>query len=170
MDIAFPFQRAVGAARLPGLTAGRAARSGGSASAAVERRTAALAEQVSGGAATGRPPITTHVLDTALGVPAAGVALLLERREEGGWRRLGGGETNSDGRCASLQAAGSRPQAGEYRLSFATGAYLGEPAVSAFYPSVAITFRISAEQAAAGQHFHVPLLLSPFGYSTYRGS
>lgn len=134
--------------------------------AAAERRAATISEHVT----PPRPPITTHVLDTALGRPAAGVALLLERREGGEWQAVGRGETDADGRCATLQAAGAAAAAGEYRLSFATGAYLGEPLLSAFYPSVSVAFRVTAAQADQGQHFHVPLLLSPYGYSTYRGS
>lgn len=142
---------------------------GGGAPAAAERRTSALAEQVTGGGggAAKRPPITTHILDTARGVPARGVSCLLEHRSEaaGGWRTLGRGETDGDGRCGSLLASGHPLVAGEYRMSFCTGGYLGS---DAFYPSVSVDFAVAASQC--GQHFHIPLLLSPFGYSTYRGS
>jgi 5-hydroxyisourate hydrolase len=102
--------------------------------------------------------ITTHVLDTARGRPAAGVAVVLER-DAGGWERLGHATTDDDGRVPGFEAAG----AGRYRLTFDTGGYLG---AAAFYPQVTIDFRVAASEP----HYHVPLLLSPFGYSTYRGS
>jgi len=140
---------------------------GGAASASAERRTTAIAEHAAPPPPR-RPPITTHVLDTASGSPACSVPLLLERREAGQWRAWGSGATDGDGRCSTLTAPGAAAAAGEYRLSFDTGAYAGGGA--AFYPSVAVHFRVSAEAAAVGQHFHIPLLLSPFGYSTYRGS
>jgi 5-hydroxyisourate hydrolase len=103
--------------------------------------------------------ITTHVLDTARGRPAAGIAVRLEHGEE----LLGSGRTDEDGRLRDLLAEGATLAAGEYRLVFETGAYLGD---KGFYPRVAIDFRV----AGGGEHYHVPLLLSPFGYSTYRGS
>jgi 5-hydroxyisourate hydrolase len=106
-------------------------------------------------------PITTHVLDTARGRPAEGVPVRLER----GGQVLGRGETDADGRLRDL-LPGGRLEHGAYRLVFDTGAYFEALAVEGFYPEVAVTFRVSD----AGQHFHVPLLLSPFGYSTYRGS
>ena len=115
-------------------------------------------------AAAGGPGgmISTHVLDTALGRPAAGVAVTLERRgDAGSWDPLGEpATTDADGRVREL-APDATP--GEYRLTFATRAYFAGRA--SFYPEVAVTFTI--EQA---EHHHVPLLLSPYGYSTYRGS
>jgi 5-hydroxyisourate hydrolase len=102
--------------------------------------------------------VSTHVLDAARGRPAAGVPVRLERRDTDGWRPVADGSTDADGRLAGWAAA-----PGVHRLVFDTGAYLG---AEAFYPEVAITFRI----ADAGQRYHVPLLLSPFAYSTYRGS
>ena len=104
--------------------------------------------------------ITTHVLDTSLGCPAAGVPVVLERFVESGWLEAGRGVTDADGRVGSLLS--SAPQEGLYRLVFDTGAYF--PA--GFYPEVSVTFVVAAGQ----DHYHVPLLLSPFGYSTYRGS
>ncbi|MDQ3282141.1 MAG: hydroxyisourate hydrolase [Acidobacteriota bacterium] len=100
--------------------------------------------------------ITTHVLDTAKGKPAAGMAITLFR----GHDVLFDGETDADGRARVLDP--DRVQPGVYRIVFDTGAY--NPA--GFFPEAAIVFRI--EDVA--QHYHVPLLLSPFGYSTYRGS
>jgi 5-hydroxyisourate hydrolase len=114
----------------------------------------------------GRSPITTHVLDTSLGRPAAGVAIELYRiAADGGARLLGRGETDADGRLAGLLPA--RPiEAGRYRLDFAVGAYFAASGRASLYPAVSILFEV-AEPAA---HYHIPLLISPFGYSTYRGS
>ena len=104
-------------------------------------------------------PITTHVLDTALGRPAQGVDAVLERQ------RVGEGSTDADGRIKTLLAPGALAS-GHYRLTFDTGAYFAAQGVKAFYQQVPIQFVIEA----TGAHYHVPLLLSPFGYSTYRGS
>jgi len=103
--------------------------------------------------------ITTHVLDTARGRPAAGVATVLEREAGDGWERVGNAATDADGRVPGFDAAGP----GRFRLTFDTGGYLG---AAAFYPRVTIEFMVEA----GAEHYHVPLLLSPFGYSTYRGS
>lgn len=103
--------------------------------------------------------ITTHVLDTAQGKPADGVAVKLELREPQGWTLVGQGKTDADGRLKTLLPAGPF-RAGTYRLTFDTRAR------SAFFPEVTILF----EASDAAGHYHVPLLLSPFGYSTYRGS
>lgn len=105
--------------------------------------------------------ISTHVLDTASGTPAAGVAVVLEAQAGAGWREIGRTVTDGDGRIRSFVASGEVLPAGCYRLRFDTGSYQ-----KGFYPEVVITF--TADEA--GQHYHVPLLLSPFGYSTYRGS
>jgi 5-hydroxyisourate hydrolase len=109
--------------------------------------------------------ITTHVLDTARGKPAAGVPILLERFDEDHWWILGRGSTDEDGRLRDLLPEGAPLVAGRYRLTFDTSAYFRSRGQSAFYPEVAVVFAV-----AAGEHHHVPLLLSPFGYSTYRGS
>ena len=110
--------------------------------------------------------ITTHVLDTALGRPARNVGVLLERRSARGWRVLGRGRTNEDGRVTGLLPRELSLERGTYRLTFATGAYFKARRSPAFYPEVSVVFEIRD----ASQHHHVPLLLSPFGYSTYRGS
>ena len=109
--------------------------------------------------------ITTHVLDTARGRPAAGVPIVLERASRDGCQELGRGATDADGRLRDLVADGASPGAGRYRLTFDTGAYFRDRGEAAFYPEVAIVFTVAADE-----HHHVPLLLSPFGYSTYRGS
>jgi len=108
--------------------------------------------------------ITTHVLDSTVGRPAAGVAVELFARHEGGWRLVGTGRTDADGRAKQLGPA-SVP-AGEYRLRFDTGAWFAAQDIPTFYPEVQLTFLVEEE----GRHYHVPLLLSPFAYSTYRGS
>jgi 5-hydroxyisourate hydrolase len=108
--------------------------------------------------------ITTHVLDTSIGRPAAGVAVTLELREGAGWNPLGRGATDADGRLRNL---GPQPlPAGIYRLKFDTRAYFDSRQTTSFYPEVAIVFEV--RDAAA--KYHVPLLISPYGYSTYRGS
>jgi len=107
--------------------------------------------------------ITTHVLDTALGQPARGVPVTLEVRDGEGWRRVGAGATDDDGRLKTLWPAGAPRAAGTYRLRFEVAAYHGG---AGFFPWVDIAFEVRDPTA----HHHVPLLLSAFGYSTYRGS
>jgi 5-hydroxyisourate hydrolase len=109
--------------------------------------------------------ITTHVLDTARGRPAAGMRIDLEASTGDGWAPVGGGVTDADGRVPGLVADGALA-AGEHRLTFATGDWFQSQGTTGFYPEVAIVCRI--EDPAA--HYHVPLLISPYGYSTYRGS
>lgn len=104
--------------------------------------------------------VTTHVLDTAKGMPAAGVTVVLE--QDG--TALATATTDADGRAADLGP--DEVATGVYRLRFDTGAYFTAQGITAFYPEVLVSFEV----ADAGRHYHVPLLLSPFGYSTYRGS
>jgi 5-hydroxyisourate hydrolase len=112
-------------------------------------------------------PITTHVLDTALGRPAAGVPVCLELQDGSAqWRELGRGRTDADGRCRALLPDGHVLASGVYRITFETGSYFSTLGVQGFYPSVPVVFEIREP----AQHYHVPLLVSPFGYSTYRGS
>lgn len=142
---------------------------------AAERRVSAVAKQVAPAPASGAParsPITTHVLDQARGAPAVGVAITLERRgADGTFALVGEGATNSDGRLPGLLPAGAPLQAGVYRITFQAGEYEARASggrSAGFYPEAAIVFEVRPDQTA--QHFHVPLLLSPYGYSTYRGS
>ena len=110
--------------------------------------------------------ITTHVLDVSLGRPAAGVPVLLEIEDVGtGWRAVGRGESDKDGRLRDLLAQESFVE-GTYRLTFDTHAYFADRKVEALYPQISVVFTVRD----AGEHHHIPLLLSPFGYSTYRGS
>lgn len=108
--------------------------------------------------------ITTHVLDTSRGRPAAGVRVALECAVDSGWETVGRATTDADGRAGDLLA--SPPREGCFRLTFDTGAYFSALGDAGFYPEVSVTFTVSPGE----EHYHVPLLLSPFGYSTYRGS
>jgi 5-hydroxyisourate hydrolase len=111
--------------------------------------------------------ITTHVLDTAAGRPAAGVPVTLEARDDAGvWREVGRGRTDADGRLRDLLPADFALREGAYRLTFDTGTYFAARGVEGFYTEVLVSFVVRD----AGAHYHVPLLLSPYGYSTYRGS
>jgi len=110
--------------------------------------------------------ITTHVLDTAEGRPAAGVPLVLERFDGSRWIEVGRGETDADGRQRALVPSGTAVGAGRYRMHFDTGVYFAKTKTTAFYPEVSVVFEI----VDASAHYHVPLLLAPFGFSTYRGS
>jgi len=111
--------------------------------------------------------LSTHVLDTQWGRPAAGVPITLEAQDSAGaWRELSKGTTNSDGRVKDFLPAGTNLEPGLYRMTFHTADYFRTHAVRGFYPYVSVVFEIHS----AGEHYHVPLLLSPFGYSTYRGS
>ena len=109
--------------------------------------------------------ITTHILDTSAGKPASGVHIELARHEGEGWTILGTGTTNSDGRADPLDDGITLPT-GTYRLRFEIADYFSTRSQECFYPYVEIPFCIAGD----GQHYHVPLLLNPFGYSTYRGS
>ncbi len=112
-------------------------------------------------------PITSHVLDTSLGRPASGIRIELHQRSaDDSWALLGSDVTNEDGRAKELCPAGFNLAPGVLRLTFYTGDYFARSGVASFYPLVEITFEISDP----AQHYHVPLLLNPFGYSTYRGS
>ena len=113
-------------------------------------------------------PITTHVLDTSKGRPAAGLRVRIELQEPSSsshnhllWKLIGDGITDSDGRISTLLPSDFKLVPGIYRITFETGAYQ-----KGFYPSVSINFEVIDAQ----EHYHVPLLLNPYGYSTYRGS
>lgn len=107
--------------------------------------------------------VTTHVLDATTGRPAAGIAVALQARGADGWESVGSGVTDSDGRVSTLGPDALDP--GIYQVRFETGMYFASRDQSTFYPQVTITFEVTGDE-----HYHVPLLLSPFAYSTYRGS
>lgn len=106
--------------------------------------------------------LSTHVLDTARGRPAGGMPVRLDRYEGAGWRALAEDVTDDDGRLKDLPADAE----GTYRLRFGTGPYFAARREPTFYPEVGVVFEITD----AAEHHHVPLLVSPYGYSTYRGS
>jgi 5-hydroxyisourate hydrolase len=107
--------------------------------------------------------ISTHVLDTSFGRPAADVAVTLERQDGGDWRPVSRAATDADGRVQELSA---ERVAGTYRLTFGIDRYFSSRGLESFFPFVTIVFAVRNP----GEHHHVPLLISPFGYSTYRGS
>jgi len=106
--------------------------------------------------------ITTHVLDTALGKPAAGIGVRLEKFDEDDWLLVAESATDADGRCRNLSP---EAPAGLYRLTFSTGAYFKEQARSSIYSEICIKFECRGDG-----HYHLPLLLSDNSYTTYRGS
>ena len=118
--------------------------------------------------------VSTHVLDMALGVPAAGVGVVLQQADADGYRDIGQAVTDDDGRAADLGPGWI--ERGTYRLVFDTGAYFAEQTSAGmgvgqlggpcYFPEVVVTFRVDDSSS----HYHTPLLLSPFGYTTYRGS
>ena len=127
----------------------------------------------------GSATLSTHVLDATSGRPAAGVPVRLERRGPDGWSPAGAGQTDADGRLRLAGGAdgqelgpglapGPGPgfEPGVYRITFDTGSYFQARGTASFYPEVTVTF----EMTGHGEHYHVPLLLSPYAYSTYRGS
>jgi 5-hydroxyisourate hydrolase len=112
-------------------------------------------------------PITTHVLDTAKGRPAAGVPITLAYKKSSTvWVEIGSGKTDADGRLRTLVPESFAFVAGIYRITFDTASYFASTRVEGFYPEASIVFEVKS----ATEHYHVPLLLQPFGYATYRGS
>lgn len=111
--------------------------------------------------------VTTHILDISAGCPAAGISVMLERKtHSAGWQVIAEGMTDADGRVSDLISPNEAFLPGHYRLTFEIGPYFMLSNVDCFFPQVTISFVVRDAQ----QHYHVPLLLSPFGYSTYRGS
>ncbi len=109
--------------------------------------------------------ISTHVLDVMRGTPAAGLAVTLSRREpDGDWKPIGESETDADGRIRELTE--EEVEAGEYQLRFDTRPYFERSGLDAFYPEVLVVFNLSD----ASSHVHVPVLLSAYGYTTYKGT
>lgn len=113
-----------------------------------------------------RSPITTHILDLSRGAAAAGVPVTLEHLLGTSWKSVARGLTGTDGRIEDFLTPGSKAEKGTYRLTFDTSTYFKSQGISSFYPNVTVVFELSNPD----QHHHIPLLLSPFGYSTYRGT
>jgi 5-hydroxyisourate hydrolase len=109
--------------------------------------------------------ITTHILDTSIGKPAKNIQIILEKFSTGNWIEIGRGNTNEDGRLPNLLDPSISLELGNYRLIFDTDSYYKQQNTVGLYPEVTIVFTISENK-----HYHIPLLLNPFGYCTYRGS
>ncbi len=109
--------------------------------------------------------LTTHLLDTSNGKPAEGVTIILYQQHKEEWKQLTVGVTNADGRIPDLLQKDIVLESGVYKIKFETKEYFDTQGVPTFYPFVEITFTITNSE-----HYHVPLLLNPFGFSTYRGS
>jgi 5-hydroxyisourate hydrolase len=112
-----------------------------------------------------KSPITTHVLDLSTGIPAEGISIELQIQNGNLFEKLSNGTTNSDGRIANLLEPGSL-KAGTYKMIFETKNYFEKHNLEVFYPYAEIVFNI----VNLNTHYHIPLLLSPYGYSTYKGS
>ena len=110
--------------------------------------------------------LSSHALDTATGKPASKLPAVLSIQEDNGWKELARSVTNEDGRIAWTPPSDDGFEAGIYQLRFDTSAYFKAMDVNGFYPYVDVVFTITE----GSEHYHVPLLISPFGYSTYRGS
>lgn len=116
--------------------------------------------------ALGKIKISTHVLDTARGRPAVEIHVRLERQDAGVWSGIATARTDQNGRCAQLVPESDGLAPGIYRLSFDTESYYAAEGIQGLYPVVQITFQVRDGEA----HYHIPLLLGPYGYTTYRGS
>ena len=112
-------------------------------------------------------PITTHVLDTSQGCPGVNILVRLEKQKsDGSWREISSGTTDNDGRIVNLLVEEDVLDSGVYQMIFMTASYFEKQEIPFFYPEIEIRFLLNYPE----QHYHIPLLLSPFGYSTYRGS
>lgn len=111
-------------------------------------------------------PLSVHVLDLQSGQPTAGIRVTLEQRAGSQWRELANGVTNEQGRIPALYPDDKAMAVGEYRIVFRTGEHYARKGQATFFPRIPLEFTVDAPT----QHYHIPLLLSPFGYSTYRGN
>jgi|SRR5215471_20875541 len=110
--------------------------------------------------------VSTHVLDTSIGRPASAVTVALQAQQTGAWIDISRDATNADGRAAALVPVGRALPAGNYRLIFRVGEYFARRGLESFYGDISVEFVVRD----AASHYHVPLLVSPYGYSTYRGT
>jgi 5-hydroxyisourate hydrolase len=109
--------------------------------------------------------LTTHILDTTTGKPAPGITIVLYQQDKNTWKEVTQGTANNDGRISNLLHKDTVLEPGIYKLRFEVQEYFEKRSIQTFYPFVEITFLVTTNE-----HYHIPLLLSPFGYSTYRGS
>ncbi|XP_059618887.1 probable 5-hydroxyisourate hydrolase R09H10.3 [Phlebotomus argentipes] len=114
-----------------------------------------------------KPPISVHILDTSRGRPATGVPITLYKEENGTWHTVGNGQTNADGRCETFLTR-EQFSSGTFKIHYAVEDYFMKNSGFSFYPYIEVVFKI--DNAGNDQNYHIPLLLNPFGYSTYRGS
>ncbi|GGM18321.1 hydroxyisourate hydrolase [Pseudomonas asuensis] len=121
---------------------------------------------MSGMALAANNPLSVHVLNLETGVPSSGINVTLERHVGDTWQSLAQGTTNEQGRIAELYPANTSLQKGEYRVVFKTGDYYKKTGHDTFFPEIPVIFEVKQTD----QHYHIPLLLSPYGFSTYRGS
>ncbi|NHQ92162.1 hydroxyisourate hydrolase [Janthinobacterium lividum] len=129
--------------------------------------TAALAfASLSSMALAAANPLSVHILDLQSGQPTAGVTVTLEQKNSEGWQQLGSGVTNAQGRIAAMYPVDAPMQAGDYRIVFKTGEHYARLKQETFFPEIPVQFHVKKTD----QHYHIPLLLSPFGFSTYRGN
>lgn len=117
-------------------------------------------------AAAADNPLSVHILELQSGQPATGVAVTLEQRDGAQWRTLGNGVTDAQGRVRALYPTGKTLTAGAYRIVFKTGEHYAKLRQPTFFDQIPVEFKVENTT----QHYHIPLLLSPFGYSTYRGN
>ena len=110
--------------------------------------------------------ISTHILDTTIGRPATGVSVTLSRMSDGAWHSITTAVTDSDGRCKDLLPPTEPPKSGTYRIHFETSTYYAQRYQQGLYPYIEIVFDVRNTE----QHYHIPLLLTANGYTTYRGS
>ena len=118
------------------------------------------------GSALAANPLSVHILDLQTGQPTAGVTVTLEQQSKDGWQQLASGVTNAQGRISDMYPADKTMQAGDYRIVFKTGEHYARLKQDTFFPEIPVQFHVEK----TGQHYHIPLLLSPFGFSTYRGN
>jgi 5-hydroxyisourate hydrolase len=109
--------------------------------------------------------LTTHILDTSIGMPAAGITILLYQEQNDRWTEIARGITNPEGRIPDLLKKDILLEYGIFKIRVETKEYFDKNSIFSFYPFVEISFNVTSKE-----HYHIPLLLSPFGYSTYRGS